>query len=226
MKYLVFNIVVAGALIYLAVGGEMNWPGLSDDIGKPVETTAAPTKEEPAQPTPSIEAMLDKLKPAIEETATLVAEQVSEDVAARTKEELAQQIAALEQKQPKPETLAPTAQEAPAPATSATTPATVDKDVPEQALPPLPEMTVETPAVHEPLDEVAPGTVAQAPKADAPANATEQPSQPDEDTAAQPTQPKVKLAEGAEMMSPRDRQRELDVLVQDMELMFLEKAGE
>lgn len=213
MKYLIFNIVVAGALIYLAAGSDITWPGMKAE--ETVKTTAATV------PAPDIDEILAKLKPMIEETATLVAEQVSEDINERTKADLSAEIENLTQRLEQTNTgqqaAAATTETSASPSPGNTQATATPTDMAAREtddLPPLPEMTVETPTVHKPLEDLQGQDVAQAPEMAEPV------------TNAPSPQPQVQLAEGEEMMSPRDRQRELDALVQNMELMFLDKAGE
>lgn len=194
MKYLVFNIVVAAALVFLAIGGDMKWPGSDKDN---------PTAD--ATPQISTDDLLTRLKPAIEETAAIVAEQVAQEIAEQTRADLQAQMDQMAQ--PAKEPVAATTPEIQtSPTVTEVAPVAEADEVSD--IPPLPEIAVETPAVHRPMDEVPAGAVAQAPAV---------PSQPDAH---------VQLAEGEQMMSPRDRQRELDALVQNMELMFVEKAGQ
>lgn len=207
MKYLVFNIVVAGALIYLAVGGDIHWPG--------AEKAAQATVSSPPAEMPDLEETLAKLKPAIEETATLVAEQVSEDVTTGTKEELSSRIAELEQKIDALTADRKAIVDAPAQTSMIEEKTPTEEQVAED-LPPLPTMTVDVPVVHTPMEDPQGPKVAQAPAQ----------TEPTGQIPVESATPQVQLAEGSEMMSPRERQRELDALVQNMELMFLDKAGE
>ncbi len=170
MKYLLFNGVVAAALIYLVAGDKLN-------LSTP-ETTAETAVEEIAK-TASNDA-----ENAYQQTVIETARQVAKVTAERVANEVTERLLSENNDQTAPVATA--------------------------------QSTEELPAVEEEYVEVTPDYVID--EASAVAGNTE-PVVADVQTTS--NEPAIQLAEGAQLMSPRERQKELDTLAQNMEFLFL-----
>lgn len=170
MKYLLFNGVVAAALIYLVAGDQLN-------LNNP-ETTAEIQVEEITE-TASSDA-----KDAYQQTVIETARQVAEVTAERVANEVTERLLSENSDQ----------------ITSVATAKSAE----------------ELPAVEEEYIEVTPDYVID--EASAVAGNAEPVVAEVKTTSNEPT---IQLAEGAQLMSPRERQKELDALAQNMEFLFL-----
>ena len=212
MKYIIFNIVVAGALVYLVAGDDLKLPGSADEAVRNAET--------------NLDSTLDQIRPQVEETASKVAEQVAAKVAARIADEITEKLARL----PETESDVPAPIEATLTATppemDSTTAAMLDKDERlyqdpaeengpatvssmEAPLPPVEDIYIEPEVTHKPIEGLEESI----------GHSTELAQNSSRSDV-------IQIAEGEELMSPRDRQRELDALAQNMEMLFLSRAGE
>ncbi|RED53550.1 hypothetical protein [Aestuariispira insulae] len=216
MKYIIFNIVVAGALVYLVAG---------DDLQLPTSPTEAIENTEVR-----LDETINKIRPEVEKTASKVAEEVAEKVAARVADEIAarleqERVSSLQIAARSTAPIAPGPDHVPAQADPVTAAMLDPEDtlyqdpaigLPEETaiaetLPPIEEVQIAPVTTYKPIDglEEAVGQSREMAGDFSP-----------------PTPDSIQIAEGEQMMAPRDRQRELDALAQNMEMMFLNRAGQ
>ena len=226
MKFIIFNVVVAGALVYLVANDDMSLPSNPQEAASNAEANLTET--------------MDKIRPQVEETASRVAEKVATEMADKIAEQVARQLAEQQQT---------SAIEASTPLEAAPQPAQ-----PEQMTrPAAPQMDPATLAMLDPEETLYEDPAAAGTQATATAEPTAEPFPVEEKQVAElPTQNfelgkenydfpgeenvsaqatgdqdgDIQLAEGEKLMSARDRKRELDLLAQNMEMMFLTKTGE
>lgn len=189
MKYLLFNGVVAAALIYLVAGDK-------------IELTNPLVNEETAQAEID-DAVTGDAKVAYQQTVMETTKQVATATAARVANDVAERLIAGEKSENIP-----------------SVDVSVEKLMSEEGLTPLETEYVEV-APNYVIDEAkavagdGEPSLTEAYSADE--NITESPA-----STFQPVpQPAFELADGAQFMSVRERQKELDTIAQNMEFLFL-----
>ena len=224
MKFIIFNVVVAGALVYLVANDDMSLPGSPQEAARNAENNLTET--------------MDKIRPQVEETASRVAEKVANEMADKIAEQVARQLA--EQQRDMVETSVPAkqvsqpeiAQEPSKPEMDSGTLAMLDPEDKLYEDPGMVQASTEVAAAPAPQPEIFPVeekqvAVIESQSFEQGKNNYDFPGSDQAETVpSNDSNGDIRLAEGEQLMSARDRKRELDLLAQNMEMMFLTKTGE